>query len=846
MQNNDALPEGNNAAAIKFLKQWKPNGPWVLTAINPNKTGIETQTFYPDDEKALDTWLNKYNGSWNVYFHVNSVLHELNKKASREDIKTVDWLHVDIDPETEQNIFKEQERCLNLLTSDLPKGVPTPTVIIFSGGGYQGFWKLEEPIEIDGNLDKAEDAKRYNQQLEKIFGADNCHNIDRIMRLPGTVNIPNAIKRKKGRTAALAKVLDFDKSRIYDIGQFKKFVEEPPMVQTEQALESTEHTLESLDDLDQWGFSPKYKELIREGKYKEKPEKYESRSEAYFAVTCELVRACVPHNVVISVLTNPEFKISEKILEQKDPIAFAEGEILSALKKIGKPKPRIVVEEGELPRITTQAEQALIKNEVGIYQRGQMLVRSAVLDKSTSDDGVKRQAGTFILIEVTKPWLLEKMALSADWLKVKKNDLIPTDPKPKYAEHIQARVGDWSFPPLKGFVNAPTIREDGSILQTPGYDAVSQVIYEPLGVEFPKVPENPTKEDAQAALDKILSLFTDFPFTSEASRMVIVAALLTALIRRNINTAPLFAVDAPTAGTGKSLLSELTSIVATGSLPAMVSQGKNAEEDEKRLSSMLAAGDPIIVIDNCERPVEGDFLCSMLTQELVQTRILGKSEMIRLPSNCLVLATGNNMVIAGDMARRVLMCRIDAQQERPDTRQFTFDPRDKAREMRAELVVAGLTILRAYHVAGRPEKLDKIGSFEQWNIVPEALVWLGQANPADTRNIIIAHDPRKAALAELLNEWHKCLGSEPHTLAEVNELYSNQKGDDGYYGTLHQMLTDLTGRPFFNAQKVGAKLRGHVDRVVGGKMLRYHPDPHGAKWYVEDLQATAQKDMFEG
>ena len=128
----------------------------------------------------------------------------------------------------------------------------------------------------------------------------------------------------------------------------------------------------------------------------------------------------------------------------------------------------------------------------------------------------------------------------------------------------------------------------------------------------------------------------------------------------------------------------------------------------------------------------------------------------------------------------------------------------------------------------------------------EALVWLGCADPAETRSIIIAHDPRKAVLAEILNEWYACFASEPQTLAEIYDLYCAQKTDNGRYTLLHQMLTDLTGRHFFNAQKVGAKLRGHVDRVVAGKMLCYHPDPHGAKWYVVDMAATAQKDMFEG
>ncbi|MBN8521502.1 MAG: hypothetical protein J0L77_06370 [Alphaproteobacteria bacterium] len=841
----DNIPLSSNSDdAIKFLNKYYGNNPRVLTAINPNKGGIVTQTFYPDQQEKMRAWLEKYNGNWNIYFQVNSAMSALTKKASREDIKSVDWLHVDMDPEAGQDIEKERARILGSLTDKRPKNIPAPTVIIFSGGGFQAFWKLENTIEINGNLDKAEEAKAYNQQLEKALGGDNCHNIDRIMRVPGTWNIPDERKRAKGRTAVQARVIEFDETRVYSIDRFNKFIEKTPPVENNTISEGTESLPQSLDDLDHMGVTPKYKELIKDGKWEKEPDKYKSRSEAVFAVVCELIKAGVAEGVIIWALTNPDFKISEKILEQKDPVAHAKIEIRDALKKVDVRKPRIVVAEGKLIRITNAAEQALIKGDAGIYQRGQMLVREAILDKSTSEDGVSREAGTYILMEVTKTLLLEKMAQTADWMKPKKDELLPIDPKVKYADHILARTGTWKFPPLKGFVNAPTLRQDGSILQTPGYDAASHIIYEPMGIAFEEIPENPTKEDAEAALQKILSPFEHFPFTTDSSRSVIIAALLTALIRRNIKTAPLVAIDAPTAGTGKSLLAEIVSIIATGNLPAMVSQGKNAEEDEKRLSSILAASDLIIVIDNCERPVEGDFLCSMLTQEMVQARILGKSEMIRLPSNSLVMATGNNMVIAGDMARRVLMCRIDSKQERPDIRQFTFDPRDKAREMRGELVVAGLTILRAYHVAGRPQKLDKIGSFEQWNFIREALVWLGQADPAETRNFLFANDPRKAALAELLTEWYECLGSKPITLSEINDLNLSQNGGNGKYATLHKMLADLTGHGFFNTQKVGAKLRGYVDRVVSGKMLRYDPHNHGAKWYVVDVEADKQKTFF--
>jgi hypothetical protein len=292
-------------------------------------------------------------------------------------------------------------------------------------------------------------------------------------------------------------------------------------------------------------------------------------------------------------------------------------------------------------------------------------------------------------------------------------------------------------------------------------------------------------------------------------------------------SAPLFAIDAPTAGTGKSLLTETIAIIVTGHKPAMMSQGKTDEENEKRLSSVLMAGDQVIVIDNCDRPIEGDFLCSMLSQEMVQPRILGKSETRRLPTRCLVLATGNNLVLAGDVTRRTLMCRLDAGVERPDQRKFRFDPREEALALRPQLVAAGLTILRAYIAAGYPNRMGAIGSFEAWNIVREALVWLGCHDPEDTRDRILADDPQKAVLLDVLRLWRQSLGDQQVTLTELSSLVD--RDDD--VRKLVEELTANTRQPSFNARSVGRFLAKHIDRVVGGLAMRAEADSSGIKRY---------------
>jgi putative DNA primase/helicase len=93
------------------------------------------------------------------------------------------------------------------------------------------------------------------------------------------------------------------------------------------------------------------------------------------------------------------------------------------------------------------------------------------------------------------------------------------------------------------------------------------------------------------------------------------------------------------------MLVDLISLVASGREVGVISQGKTDEELEKRLGALLLAGDHVIGIDNCEAPLGGEFLCSMLTQPSVRTRILGASKAPELPTNAFVTATGNNLVI---------------------------------------------------------------------------------------------------------------------------------------------------------------------------------------------------------
>ncbi|MGZ9724022.1 VapE domain-containing protein [Rhizobium miluonense] len=242
-----------------------------------------------------------------------------NKKATKADIVEARFLHVDIDRlDAEEVLFSFD---------------PAPTVVLFSGGGYHAYWRLAEASD---DLVRVENI---NAEISKSVGGDKCHNIDRIMRLPGTVNIPNAKKRAAGRKPTLAYVVKAEWSLSYSLDDFPRGQgPEPTGPAATAATATTQDVLIvaiGLEDLPV-AVSPFIRELIALGDHPEHPRDavsphFRTRSEAVFRTACELARAGCSETTIAGVLINPAFGISQSILEKKNPQRYALRQVRAAL-----------------------------------------------------------------------------------------------------------------------------------------------------------------------------------------------------------------------------------------------------------------------------------------------------------------------------------------------------------------------------------------------------------------------------------------------------------------------------------------------------------------------------------
>lgn len=308
--------------AIAFLRQYCPAGPWVLTAIPIERGPTKTDTFRPETEADAREWIQRWNGAerHQVYFMANPQMRDLDSKAKKSDVRDMAVLHVDIDPQKGEDPAAARAAAI----ANLEAFTPPPSIVIDSGGGVQALWLLDEPLPIDGSIPAAEEAELYNQHLENLLGGDRCHNLDRVLRLPGTVNW----KRKPGREPRTAVLLQFHDERRYPLGEFTAAPPRrvsPSAGQAKVQLEGIPAPID-LETLPA-AVSNRTRMLIVQGCDPDDALRYQSRSEAQFGVVCELVRAGCDDETIAAVILDRDLGISGHTYGQRRPVDYAERQI---------------------------------------------------------------------------------------------------------------------------------------------------------------------------------------------------------------------------------------------------------------------------------------------------------------------------------------------------------------------------------------------------------------------------------------------------------------------------------------------------------------------------------------
>ncbi|MBR0848800.1 hypothetical protein JQ543_13690 [Bradyrhizobium diazoefficiens] len=526
--------------------------------------------------------------------------------------------------------------------------------------------------------------------------------------------------------------------------------------------------------------------------------------------------------------------------------------VVWACNKLGvKPPPElatILVKRGELARAAEKCEELLQGSD--IFDRGRILVKPVLGEADNAHGGKTRTAMLNPITPTGLRRMLEGVARFTRYDARSKKPLV-SDPPKEIPQYILANQNAYPFPTINGVLTCPTLRPDGSLLIKPGFDAATGMyLIEPP--PMPEIPERPTKKHAEEALKLVDGLLVDFPFTvtddgKKISRSVAYSTVITPVVRGAFTKAPIHAISAPVAGSGKSYLADIVSVIVSGHLMPVMTADRKDEETDKRLDAMLLAGRPLICIDNVSPGIilGTARLNQMMSQTMVDVRILGQSEMPRVDTRGVsVLVNGNNLVIRDDLMRRVLLATLDPKHERPELREFKTNPVKMVLANRGKYIAACLTICRAFLISGEPTVAQKLGSFEGWSdVVRSALVWLGCDDPVASTEVVRAEDPDLIKMRTLFKVWASVIGvdfkvSFATLVARTRVVADNRQLKHPELARAVRHLAPPNDGGSLNRDAVGKWLRDHKNRTVNGRTLRSKPgDP--AMWWVEQTGVSA-------
>lgn len=282
----DKIPASLDCDVVQcmaFLQQLRPHGPWVLTRITPDGSAPTiTRTFDVPSSSACAQFISASNATGhNVYYTINPVRALVRKKPTKADISGAEFVQVDADPSDAETAEEFKTRFLPILKAF----VPPPSFVIDSGNGIQVLWRLEGSVSDVAAIESANKAL-----LRALAAPSGTHNIDRLFRLPGTINWPNAKKKKLGRIACMSSLIECNEC-VYAMRDF-------PASQTDEGEQARSNRPSRT------GLPRRLTSML----HVNGAGSYQSRSEALFAFVSVALRQQVAESTIVAACLDPSYE----------------------------------------------------------------------------------------------------------------------------------------------------------------------------------------------------------------------------------------------------------------------------------------------------------------------------------------------------------------------------------------------------------------------------------------------------------------------------------------------------------------------------------------------------------
>jgi hypothetical protein len=789
-------------------------------------------------------------------------------------------------------------------------GLPTPTYWIHSGGGLYPWWLLDNPVEIENAAYLARTqalSARWHELLrdtaERLgMSYGPVGDLARVLRIPGTVN-----RKVEGEPRPCRIMEDVSEGRLYTMKELVQALEAgeaiaathhpkpappapKPTIPRPRAGDDDERPGDRMANQMPWDeimasggyqFDRTHGEetfWVRPGKNRRDGHSCTTNyggSDLLYVFSTEM-EGFEPERsyskfATWSILNNfgSDYRAAAKALaaqgygSQRQPATPPRPLQPSQVADGGGDPERVEVHENALPDVDVTnsafaitAVQTVINSGAipGLYVRDGELVEVTEVSGHFDETDDFKPIGIRVVTADSLTRIFVEKANVFKWVKVGRGDESSFEAKPTALAATTAKAvlssAVWSgVPVLRDIVEAPVLRADGSLLQTPGYDGTSRLYLHPR-VQMEPVPDEPGETEVAEARDFLLDkVLGDFPWSSQADRANYVALLMTPILRPYLGgLVPLGAVSATERGSGKTLLTDII-----GRLYGSVSRPWVPGDEELRKSiTTILMGDaaPVVVFDNVgdgER-VEAATLAKLLTSKRWDDRALGTNKGFSGQNDRMWMVTGNNVALGGDIASRTVLVSIDPKMPSPELRrnfqlgdleEWLEEPRNRARLLRCLLILA-----RSWIVGGAEKADFTMRGFSPWAKALGGLVaFHGLSGFLGNTAEVADSDAEADEWTAFFQAWHTRYGNRPQSASAVITESKSLMFHDPWREVL----------PSDTAVGLGMLLKARKGRHYSGFVLKGRKDTHRKvwEWWVatsddEPGELVTQDSLMEG
>lgn len=497
-------------------------------------------------------------------------------------------------------------------------------------------------------------------------------------------------------------------------------------------------------------------------------------------------------------------------------------------------KPGITWQEHKLNATIDLSEDILIEREVELFTRGLHLVTPRRVIYKTGTPSI-------VLLPVVNAWMTTILNREISWRKflAKKDDggkqIVRRIMAPDViVAPMLVYNRNYKYRPINGIVHAPTLNPNGDLLYKPGYDPETKLwlVDDPAfhGIET-RLNMKPDEGEVMVALERIeKNILAEVAFASmskvdgggeagDVSKSVALSGFLTVAARGMLEMVPLHVFGAPIRGSGKSYVINLPAYMAIGGPLAAMTVSIKPDEFEKKLTSHLRQGTPLLNIDNINGELNSSLLNQMLSEPLVEVRPFNQNEANEhVPYMGTPFANGNHITLVGDIIRRAIYGYLDTKMEHPETKRFVRKPHEYILGNRCLVLIDCLTIVLGYIHAGCPGKLDPLPGFNKWSdYIRSALVYYGRVDCVKSQVWMRAYEPEISLVKEVMGALEYGFGINfMFTVHELIEMVGN--GDEVMEAVQNALLlmSKIKAKKI-SATDLGDWLRGHENTNFGGR-----------------------------